>query len=41
MGPTIQEGNALDFAMEYTKNHTVELKIEACGVQAITSILVP
>ena len=39
MGPTIQENNALDFAMQFAKNHTIELKVEAKGKQQILDIL--
>lgn len=39
MGPTIQENNALDFAMEFAKNHTLELRIEALGNPDILALV--
>ena len=41
MGPTIQQNNALDFAMEYTKNHTVQLKIQVDGAEDVINKLNP
>lgn len=41
MAPTIQENNGLDFAMQFAKNHTIQLKIEAMGPQQILDLLLP
>ena len=41
MAPTIQENNALDFAMQFAKNHTVELKIEVMGSEQIIGLIAP
>lgn len=39
MGPTIQENNALDFAMQFAKNHTLELKVQTLGSPEIIAQL--
>jgi hypothetical protein len=39
MGPTIQENNALDFAHEFTKNHSLELKVIALGYEKVVEVL--
>jgi len=41
MGPTIQEDNALEFALEFAKNHTIEFRIEAIGPEEILRLLAP
>ncbi len=39
MGPTIQENNALEFAMEFAKNQSVELVVKTLGEEEILSVL--
>ena len=39
MGPTIEENNALDFAVEFNKNHCIEINIDSCGLENITAKL--
>jgi hypothetical protein len=39
MGPTIQENNALDFAHEYTKTHSLELRVETLGQDSVLKVL--
>lgn len=39
MGPTIQENNALDFAQEYTRTHSIQLRVEAQGPDGILKLL--
>jgi hypothetical protein len=41
MGPTIQENNGLDFVQEFTKNHTVELKVELGGKEEVLKVIEP